>query len=101
KDEVSKLIEKTQNGDDDDEPNEPKRQAEPQASEASDKTDELKPRERKTLARIVPVFERYAEDEKISFTEVCDLAEVTHKTARKFQKLGLLPKTPTQPEDDE
>ena len=99
KDEITKLLEETQNGDD--EPDEPKRQAEPQTSEAPDKTDELKPRERKTLARITPVFERYAKDEKISFTEVCKLAEISRKTARKFQKLGFLLKIITQPEGDD
>ena len=37
----------------------------------------------------------------MSFTEVCKLAEISRKTARKFQKLGLLPKIPTQPEGDD
>jgi len=59
------------------------------------------PRERKTLERAIPIFERYSNDTQTSFTEVCRLAGVSRKTARKFQKLGLLPKIPTQPEGDE
>ena len=62
---------------------------------------DLGPRERKTLARIAPIFERHSNDEQLSFTEACRLSLVSRATARKFQKLGFLPLIPTQRGDDE
>src|SRR2546422_3886339 len=53
----------------------------------------LSDKERATLERIKPLFKN---NSSLSFSKACQLADVDRKTARKFQKLGLLPWLATQ-----
>ena len=53
----------------------------------------LSDKERATLERIGPAFDKAGSH---SFSEICKLANVDRKTARKFQGLGLLPFLSTQ-----
>src|SRR2546426_3776844 len=53
----------------------------------------LSEKERATLERIRPAFDKAGSH---SFSEICKFAAVDRKTARKFQRLGLLPFLSTQ-----
>ena len=53
----------------------------------------LSDKERATLERIGPAFDKAGSH---SFSEICKLANVDRKTARKFKGLGLLPFLSTQ-----